>query len=70
MFISYPRMSFIFSIANPVYLTATKGINVIQMIIPNKNEALPLNLETRIENNHTTAENTQPKINVPIPPQR
>jgi hypothetical protein len=40
------------------------------MIIPNKNEALPLNLETRIENNHTTAENTQPKINVPIPPQR
>jgi hypothetical protein len=66
----YPKILFIFSIANPVYLTANKGNNVIQIIIPNKKEDLSFNFEAMIENNHIMTENIHAKINVPIPPQR
>jgi hypothetical protein len=69
-FTLYPIILFIFSIANPMYLTANKGNNVIQITIPNKMEALSFNFETMIESNHITTENKQAKTNVPIPPQR
>jgi hypothetical protein len=61
-------MLFIFSIANPVYLTINKGNNAIKIMIPNKNEALSFSFVTTIENSHITAENAHAKTNMPIPP--